>query len=185
MVDLVEGHGGEVKLYAAQGISDVVLAVDQPALFAEDHIGALPIDVEHDAGKFREPIGDAVDKLAAVGQFRTVDHQADHQLSGHSSLAQIDMAHQTGAGRLVIGRNVVLVQKFFHKAQDLAEYRRLQGTILIGDHPMGTAGEKSTPDAGFSLGEGILGLVAVTVHRRGAQQRGISSSIPPMRRIFS
>ena len=81
MVDLIECHGGDVKPHAAQGVGDMILSVDQPALFAEDHIGALPVDVEHDAGKFRELFGDVVDKLAAVWQFRAVENQAEHQFS--------------------------------------------------------------------------------------------------------
>ena len=81
VVDLIECHGGDVKPHATQGVGDMILSVDQPALFAEDHIGALPVDVEHDAGKFRELFGDAVDKLAAVWQFRAVENQAEHQFS--------------------------------------------------------------------------------------------------------
>ena len=104
----------------------MILSVDQPALFAEDHIGALPVDVEHDAGKFRELFGDAVDKLAAVGQFRAVEDQAEHQFPRNSTLPQIDMTHQTGSGFLIIDGDMIPVQELFHKAQDLTEYRRLQ-----------------------------------------------------------
>ena len=81
------------------------------------------------------------------------------------------MTHQTGSGFLIIDRDMIPVQELFHKAQDLTEYRRLQGTVLIGDHPMGTAGKESAPDTGFGLGQGILGLIAVAVHSRGGQQR--------------
>lgn len=81
------------------------------------------------------------------------------------------MTHQTGSGFLIIDGDMIPVQELFHKAQDLAEYRRLQGTVLIGDHPVGTAGKESAPDTGFGLGQGILGLIAVAVHSRGGQQR--------------
>lgn len=81
------------------------------------------------------------------------------------------MTHQTGSGFLIIDGDMIPVQELFHKAQDLTEYRRLQGTVLIGDHPMGTAGKESAPDTGFGLGQGILGLIAVAVHSRGGQQR--------------
>ena len=124
-----------------------------------------PVDPQHNAHQPRLSRPESAHQLALPGDPHAVDQQAAQALPPAVG-ADIHMAHQAGAGLLIVGRDGILHHPVFHRPPQAGGRLALEQAVLHIHHLVGAGLVESDAGAG---GDGKLGLVAVAVRPGGPQ----------------
>ena len=167
-VHLVERLRRDAKGQPAQRVQNETGTVEYPLLFAQDDIGLARVHVLHDGGH----LGHAARKLAAEGLRRgkllAVGHHGDEHFPTLVAHAHHGVAHETGAGVLVVGLHAPAGHDVADGERHLLGRLVLDGAGIGGNEPVGAGLVHTRED----VGAGELGILSLAICALGRGVRG-------------
>lgn len=170
-VDLEEGGDRQAEGHAAQGLLQKIPPPEGVVVRPQDHIGVPGVLVEHHPGQRGDSLAQPPDQLLGMGEGASIGHHTAQGLPGPVG-ADVQVADQAGAGRLLVGRDVEVLHPPQKGQTQGGDGLRLEEAVGHIQYVVASGAVVAHRRAPAARRHGELHLVAVAVGRLRAQQRG-------------